>query len=155
MSRNGSRAWHAMVSLVRSQKRRMAAALMEFDLTEPLAHAIGVIPSEGVTMRTLADELQCDPANATGLVDRLEERGLIERRLDPQDRRVRRVFLTLPGRRMRERVEECFFEPPPAIRALSGSSQRTLREILECALRCVEDERLQQPASADRAFGGV
>jgi DNA-binding MarR family transcriptional regulator len=146
MSRNGSRAWLAMVSLVRSQKRRMAAALMDFDLTEPLAHAICVIPPEGVTMRTLADELQCDPANATGLVDRLEERGLIERRLDPQDRRVRRVCLTLSGRRTRERVEECFLQPPPAIRALSSCSQRALRQILECALRCADEERVQEEA---------
>jgi DNA-binding MarR family transcriptional regulator len=111
MSRNATRAWRAMIDLVRSEKRRVAATLMEFDLTEPLAHAIGVVPTEGVTMRTLADELQCDPANATGLVDRLEERGLIERRLEPQDRRVRRVFLTLSGRRLRERVEERWFEP--------------------------------------------
>jgi DNA-binding MarR family transcriptional regulator len=146
MSTNGSRAWHAMISLVRSQKRRIAATLLAFDLTEPLAHAISVIPREGVTMRTLADELHCDPANATGLVDRLEERGLIERRLDAHDRRVRWVFLTASGRRMRERVEERFFEPPPAIRALSSCSQRALREILECALRSVEDERVQEEA---------
>jgi len=146
MPSNGGRAWQAMIGLVRSQKRRLAATFTELDLTEPLAHAICVIPREGVAMRTLADELHCDPANATGLVDRLEERGLIERRLDPHDRRVRRVVLTAAGRRMQERVEERFLEPPPALSELSSSSQRTLREILEFALRRVEEERAQEEA---------
>ena len=146
MSSNGGHAWLALLDLMRSQKSHVNAAMAELDLTMQLAHAMYVIPRDGMTMRELAGELACDASNATGLVDRLEERGLIERRLDAHDRRVRWVFLTASGRRMRERVEERFFEPPPAIRALSSCSQRALREILECALRSVEDERVQEEA---------
>ena len=39
-------------------------------------------------MRTLADRLGLDPANLTGVVDKLEERGLVTRQPHPQDRRV-------------------------------------------------------------------
>ena len=42
-------------------------------------------------MRHLASLLKCDPSNVTFLVDRLEERGLVERQTDPADRRVKLV----------------------------------------------------------------
>ena len=64
-------------------------------------------------MRELAQEWLCDASNATFIVDRLEERGLAERRSVPTDRRVKMVVLTARGNRMRGRVLERFFEPPP------------------------------------------
>ncbi len=36
-------------------------------------------------MRRLAQKLKCEPSNVTGIVDRLEARGLVERRPDPTD----------------------------------------------------------------------
>ncbi len=48
-------------------------------------------------MRRLAEEMNCEASNLTGLVDRLEVRGLVERRPDPQDRRVRLLALTERG----------------------------------------------------------
>ena len=46
------------------------------------------------SMRVLADEWTCDASNATFIVDRLEERGLAERRSVPEDRRLKLVVLT-------------------------------------------------------------
>jgi MarR family transcriptional regulator, organic hydroperoxide resistance regulator len=142
MSSNGGRAWQALFDLLRTQKAHAAAAFAEFDLTLQLAHAIHTIPREGLTMGALADELSCDASNATGLVDRLERRGLIERRVDESDRRVKRVCLTASGRRMREKIEARFKEPPPAIAALSEADQKLLREILERAVANAEAGRL-------------
>jgi DNA-binding MarR family transcriptional regulator len=51
-------------------------------------------PVEGRTMRSLADEWECDASNATWIVDRLERLGLAERRTVPHDRRVKLVVLT-------------------------------------------------------------
>ena len=50
--------------------------------------------NEGRTMRTLADSWECDPSNATWIIDRLEKLGLAERRSVPEDRRVKLVVLT-------------------------------------------------------------
>ncbi len=146
MSSNGGRAWQAMTDFLRSQKRHMIASIGDLDMSVQLAHALASIPREGMTMRALADELACDASNATGIVDRLEERGFTERRVDDADRRVKRVFLTGAGRRMQERVRSRFLEPPPAIAALSASDQRLLREILERALAHAEAERVEPGA---------
>lgn len=53
-------------------------------------------------MRAVAAHLKCDPSNVTGLIDRIERRGLVERAPDPADRRVRLLALTSGGRRVRE-----------------------------------------------------
>jgi DNA-binding MarR family transcriptional regulator len=53
------------------------------------------------TMSALAAERACDPSNITGLVDRLERLGLVERRPNPADRRSRLLALTSAGRRLR------------------------------------------------------
>lgn len=53
-------------------------------------------------MRAVAAHLKCDPSNVTGLIDRIEARGLVERTPDPADRRVRLLALTSGGRRVRE-----------------------------------------------------
>lgn len=50
-------------------------------------------------MRTVARTLGYDASNLTGVVDRLEDRGLLERRTDAQDRRVKTVALTPAGTR--------------------------------------------------------
>ncbi len=98
MSSNGGRAWKALIDLMRSQKSAAAARFAEIDMTMQTAHALHVLPSEGMTMRALADELSCDASNATGLVDRLEKRGLIES-LPTTDRR-QPYRLTNPGARV-------------------------------------------------------
>ncbi|PYC74534.1 MarR family transcriptional regulator [Streptomyces tateyamensis] len=48
-------------------------------------------------MRTLAELLACDASNVTGIVDRLEARGLVRREVDPADRRIKNVLLTEGG----------------------------------------------------------
>ncbi|MDB5072405.1 MAG: Transcriptional regulator, MarR family [Candidatus Eremiobacteraeota bacterium] len=146
MSSNGGRAWKALIDLMRSQKSHAAARFARLDLTMQTAHALHVLPPEGMTMRALAEELSCDASNATGVVDRLEKRGLLERRSDEHDRRVKRVHLTAAGRRLRERAESLFLTAPPAIAALSTDDQRTLRAILERALAHAETARLDSSA---------
>jgi DNA-binding MarR family transcriptional regulator len=74
---------------------------------EQAATRAGITPQQAVvltllsapmTMRSLAKRKHCDPSNITGIVDRLEEKGLVERSGDPSDRRVKRVGLTRSGR---------------------------------------------------------
>ncbi len=55
---------------------------------------------DGSPQTNLADELDVGKVALGGLIDRLEEAGMVERRADPIDRRVKRVFLTKEGRRL-------------------------------------------------------
>ena len=61
-------------------------------------HALSILEAGGpLSMGRLADELDVSVASVTGIVDRLEERGLIERRPQPSDRRVTEVHVTAAG----------------------------------------------------------
>jgi DNA-binding MarR family transcriptional regulator len=70
----------------------------------------------------------------TGIVDRLEARGLVQRRSAPHDRRVKALALTPAGLQVRDRVIRALTEPPEAIRRLSRDDQEALRDILRRAV---------------------
>src|SRR6266700_6430068 len=86
--------------------RCSAAVMAELELTEALGDVLWQLGAVGqaVPMRDLAGRLQCDPSNVTFLADRLEERGLLERRPDPSDRRVKLLALTPAGLAVRMRI---------------------------------------------------
>ena len=109
-----------------------AAAVAELDLAPLQAkalHELNVDPP--ISMRALADRLKSDPSNVTGLIDRLEARGLVERRPDPTDRRIKGLALTSAGARLRERLFARLYSAPPAVAELSDSDQRALRDVLQ------------------------
>jgi DNA-binding MarR family transcriptional regulator len=60
--------------------------------------------SDGQSQQALADQLGIPPSRMVALVDHMEEMGLMERRPDPEDRRVRRLFLTRAGRSVLEKA---------------------------------------------------
>lgn len=117
----------------KAQKPRLGELTEEFDLSGSQLHALYLL-GEPRSMGELAQRLVCDASNVTGLVDRLEARGLIERRPGPDDRRVRMLVLTPAGEELRAQALARFTEPPPGIAALSGEEQRTLRDLLQKAL---------------------
>lgn len=82
-------------------QHRMHAVVAAHDLTPPLFGVLRVL-SDPASMSDVADRLSCDASYVTGLADRLEERGLVERRPQPADRRVKQLALTDEGRRARE-----------------------------------------------------
>ncbi len=120
----------AMIANHRQRFERVAALT---DLSMPQAYALLELdPDRGpLSMRTLAACLHSDPSNITGLVDRLEAKGLAERQLDPSDRRVRALVLTDAGRRMRAQLHEIVHEPPPGLTRLSAEELRTLRDAVQ------------------------
>jgi DNA-binding MarR family transcriptional regulator len=91
------------------------------------------------TMREFSEKMFCDASNATGLIDRLETRGLVERRASERDRRAKVVRLTASGARLFKKVDAAVWaEAPPAIAKLSAADQRSLREIIERALTHID-----------------
>jgi DNA-binding MarR family transcriptional regulator len=85
---------------------------------------------EGRTMRALADGWQCDPSNATWIIDRLEKLGLAERRSVPEDRRVKLVVLTAKGHKTRASLLKEFHTPPPDLAALEREDLDSLYRVL-------------------------
>jgi DNA-binding MarR family transcriptional regulator len=87
-------------------------------------------PGEGVPMRELAEHMGVDASYVTGLADALEERGLVERRPNPNDRRVKMLVLTDAGVAGRQRASELMYQPPESFNALTAAEQRDLRDLL-------------------------
>src|SRR5580693_8984239 len=100
-------AWSLLGQLMMSQRRRFLAVASELNLHPAQAGALMQMePDRPVPMNELATLLHCDNSNVTGIVDRLEARGLVERRPYEPDRRVKHIALTPLGAELRERVRE-------------------------------------------------
>lgn len=74
-------------------------------------------------MSRLADVLQVSLSNATGLIDRIEERGFVERTRVPEDRRIVMIRVTDAGRRMLEEVDAISSELLRSVFGRIGRSQ--------------------------------
>src|SRR4051812_8770001 len=75
-----SEVWQAIETAVLARREQMAAQAATFQLTLPQARLLRLVESAPArTMASLARALSCDASNITGLVDRLEARGLIRR----------------------------------------------------------------------------
>ena len=128
-------AWELLFRVAKAKHGVLSARLAELDLTPVQAHALRRLdPDEPLAMSALADALYCHASNVTGIVDRLESRGLVGRTPGTEDRRVKTLVLTPEGAMIRARVIELLGEPPAAIAALTESDQRALRDILRRAL---------------------
>ena len=130
-------AWELLIELSMSRMRqRFLTTITELGLSFPQAHALKVLrPGHPIAMRELADGLHCDPSNITGIVDRLEDRGLVERRGAPHDRRVKMLTVTPAGAELREQLDRRLTDPPEPLARLSSADQRALRDIMRRALR--------------------
>jgi DNA-binding MarR family transcriptional regulator len=127
-------AWELIWRIFQANKPRFMAMAQEMGLSPMQLHALRLIePGEGIPMSSLAGLLFCDASNVTGIVDRLEARGLIERRPAPHDRRVKLLVLTEEGERVRESAHRQMTTPPPEIAGLPLKHRRALRDALRAA----------------------
>ena len=130
----GSQAWSLMHWMMVTNKHRLFAMAQEFDLAPQQMIALRMLGAGPRKMSELAQSLFCDNSNVTGIVDRLEERGLLRRQAAEGDRRVKLLVLTKEGERMRVEITKRMAEPPAPIASMSEKDQRTLRDILKRAM---------------------
>jgi DNA-binding MarR family transcriptional regulator len=135
----GSQAWSLMHWMMVTNKHRLFAMAQEFELAPQQMIALRMLGSGPRKMSELAQSLFCDNSNVTGIVDRLEERGLVRREAAKGDRRVKLLVLTKQGERMRVEITKRMAEPPPPIASLSEKDQRKLRDILKRAVEGISD----------------
>jgi DNA-binding MarR family transcriptional regulator len=88
-------------------QRRLAPLGLDPRQVMLLRHLAG---NEGRSQQALGEALRIPPSRMVALVDTLEQRGLLQRRPDPADRRVRTLHLTGDGRRLLEEIMEVSLE---------------------------------------------
>lgn len=102
-----SRVESTLMATARLVREAFDARLHCLDLNLTQASLLGYVADFGATTQTrLADHLGIGRASIGTIVDRLQERGLVERQPDPNDRRVWRVDITADGRAMAERITD-------------------------------------------------
>lgn len=119
---------------------RFVSCVAEVGLTPPQAMALLQL-SEPISMGNLADELVLDASYITGIADQLEERGLIERRPDPGDRRRKILALTQEGQRVHSGLTgELDVARSPAMDALTDRELIQLRDLLVKVMQALDSE---------------
>ena len=117
-----------LIGVVEAMKDHVTSIAQEFDLTLTQLHAMKNL-GEPCSQRQLADLLHFDASNVTDIVDRLEARGLVERTVDPTDRRVRRLVLTLEGEAIQRKLFERAVAEAPISNLTTGELEQ-LRDLL-------------------------
>lgn len=97
--------WLQMIRTYDSMQSEVAAKLQKHGLTLPQFEVLSTLAVSSCTnQQELAQRLQVTKGNLVGLIDRLTERGWVERMPDPADRRVNKVQLTGDGKQVLEKV---------------------------------------------------
>jgi DNA-binding MarR family transcriptional regulator len=125
------RVWQALFDLLLRSAPVRTASLARRGLTPNDSRALfSLDPRTGRSMRSLADEWQCDPSNATFIVDRLEELGFASRQPLLHDKRVKLVVLTRKGERTRTDLLQEFHRPPAEFDGLDHGDLEALERIV-------------------------
>lgn len=117
-------------SVVARYHEEYERAAAEHALTGAQARVLGLLSLEPVPMRKIARKLKCEPSNVTGIIDRLEARGLVERRPDPADRRVKLAAPTEEGLRTAARLRDSLDFAREPLAELSARERMVLRDLL-------------------------
>ena len=124
-------AWRGVLDLGMRHRGRFVSVLQEFGLTPGDFRALVSLDADTPRpIGSLAHAWDCDASNATWVVDRLEQRGLVERRQVPTDRRVKAIALTPRGAKTKIRVLDALHEPPGEFAALDRATLEQLRDTL-------------------------
>lgn len=106
-------------------------AAAEHSLTGTQARVLSLLAVGPQPMRKIANCLKCEPSNVTGIVDRLESRGLVERRPDPDDRRVKLAAATEEGARTAEALRTSLHFAREPLGKLTIAERTLLKELLQ------------------------
>jgi DNA-binding MarR family transcriptional regulator len=105
---------------------------VKLGLTAPQATALRELTGP-MTMSELAERMDCEPSNATFVIDKLEKQGLLERHPHATDRRAKQLVLTVDGVALRERLIELLVQDSP-LAGLTPAEQGVLQGLLHRAV---------------------
>jgi DNA-binding MarR family transcriptional regulator len=109
----------------------LGESLAEHQMTPATFQALWLIDPEEPppSMKVMAERLYCNAPNLTFISNQLADRGLVERAVDPDDRRSRVLVLTAKGRQVRDELVSTVLEKTP-LAALSASELAQLATLL-------------------------
>ena len=125
-------------------RERMDARMSRFGMTPAQTHVLRYLRQSGGQMpqRELLDRLKVKPSTVNGILDRMEEKGLVERTVSGTDARQRLVALTPAGLEREAEVKQSFLEAEALIaRGLTEEETNTLRSLLERVIHNLEEDR--------------
>ena len=123
--------WRELFDFILATSPRRNQVLATLGITPNDSRALYALDaSRGRSMRDLASSWDTDASTVTWIVDRLESKGLAERRPHPTDRRVKLVTLTREGVRVRAKLMRGTYEPPLELFALDEETLEVLRDAL-------------------------
>jgi DNA-binding MarR family transcriptional regulator len=122
------------------------AAMDEFERGgfSPYSYAVLAVVAEGAkeTQGTIADTLDLDRSQMVGILDELEERGLIERRRDQADRRRHMVSITPAGKKQLVKMRGMIKDLEDSmLGSLDDDERETLRDFLQRIAASNDDQR--------------
>lgn len=122
----------AFWSVARQLRRAATDSLAQWDISPSQSRALQVLAHhDGVRLSELAEHLHIAARSATEVVDALQERGLVQRRPDPADRRATLVVLTPKGQQVSTAIQDSRAEDAQRLfGALSASDRAELARIL-------------------------
>ena len=121
-----------IIATYRTILRETEELLSEEGLTRPQYQALRCVAEKGPTpMKGISDSLHVTPANVTGIIDRLESKGLLKRKTQHGDRRATIIELTPKGVAVQKRVSSKYKEfMQDSLKALTRYEKENLRDIL-------------------------
>lgn len=124
--------YNSITAAYKLMQGRITEMLSGEGLTQPQFHVLRIAAkSGGTSIREISDEMLVTPANMTGIIDRLESRGLIRRGSRKEDRRAKIIGLTPRGRALQEKVAAKYSDfIQKSLRVLTNDEQKTLSDIL-------------------------
>src|SRR4051812_23565026 len=121
-----------LLVLVDSFKDRFEAAVEGAELNLAQGHLLMSL-DEPTQMSELARNMGFDASHITSIVDKLEDRKLVERRPDANDRRVKRIVLTSAGQKVRDHIEDRLLATMVPLGGLDRDQRLQLRDLLVAA----------------------
>lgn len=121
-----------LATLSREQRKRMDALLTDYGLHVGQDMVLmNVSEADGCTQNEIAECLGVQPATVTRMLQRIERNGLIERRKDPDDNRITRVYLTEAGRQQEGRLTDLWAQvEADLVKGMTPLEQALLRRLL-------------------------
>ncbi|MFN2612610.1 MAG: MarR family winged helix-turn-helix transcriptional regulator [Solirubrobacterales bacterium] len=133
----GGNSWSSLAFLLSQvgifSSRRFHQAIGEIDLHPGWFLVLNVVDAtEGSSQQEIAEATEVPPSRMVAIVDELEQRGLVERRPHPGDRRIRALYLTANGRRVLGKGRQIAREHDRRMaNGMSAEEHRRLVELLQ------------------------
>jgi DNA-binding MarR family transcriptional regulator len=138
-----SELWSEIRDIYRTALKRLNARLATEKMTFPQYNVLLTLGRNGpMQMNSLGEQMLVAPANVTGLIDRIEAKGYVRRRRDPNDRRLWVIELTEEGARVYKSISSRFKQyargpgsslPPKELAATIASLDKVRQRVKEPA----------------------